>query len=65
MERMEQEMRPFDPGTADRRDVWRRFLPEIRSFVPEELMGRFEAQKRRTEQRFERMIEQRASDGNQ
>lgn len=58
MEQMEQDMRPFEPGSAERRDVWRGYLPRIRAFVPKHLMNRFEAQTRRTERRFERMIEQ-------
>ena len=59
MERMEEAMRPLERGTVERRDLWRQFLPEIRSFVPDHLMDKFEAQNRRTEMRFERMIRRR------
>jgi hypothetical protein len=59
MERMEEAMRSLDRATAERRDEWRRFLPEIRSFVPEHLMDKFDAQTQRTERRMERMIRMR------
>ena len=63
MERMEQAMRPLERGSVERRDRWRQFLPEIRSFVPDHLMGKFEEQTRRTERRLERMIRQRGQSG--
>ena len=59
MERMEAEMRQFEAGTTERRDVWRRYLPEIRSFIPEEFMDQFLRKNRRTERQFERRIRQR------
>jgi hypothetical protein len=63
MERMEQAMRPLEQGSVERRDLWRQFLPEIRAFVPDHLMDKFEAQNQRTERRFERIIRQRERTG--
>jgi len=59
MERMDREMNVYPPLSEERREVWRRHLPEMRSFIPEDKMQAFEDQVKRTERRLQRAMTRR------